>query len=495
MKRTLTLLLVLLLLPAAALANGWGLKGDLLTAVMADDRWNDYHSMNDQVGNVAAMTSRYHNALMLVMGRKQPLQVYTRALWQPTDHQDEARLTRSTDGFTLSYSKSGDSFRFQLADGQYVLTGGSAGELTYTQRTDDPHYYDVTDGVHTGMWYGGYNGHTLERFSIRLIPRTWEELTRLKCMKSALDSGSDVLGWYEDAMHPGRLYTPGKKGTIPVYGAPSTNAWRAGNGKASVSLKGEIWVLREWLGEDGDTWLHIRYEVSQRTHRFGFIKASQLPGYQVVGCDSYPQISVPVRVAELTMAALTDDPLLSQYGQHLLLSGTEVTAIGMYNDEYALVQAEISGKPAWLFAPLKDLAPVPGTVLTDVMAQLDGCWEYWAGGSMGPDYLRLNADGTFYDPSWPADDGTWVVTAYDPAQGKYWNNPPYEIAFFYSDGRTNIRGLVLNQTEYDVYDPETDTVTWETRDGFSLTNWEGGGGYVRIDEETVPLRDSEDGNG
>ena len=85
MKRILALLLVLLLLPAAALANSWGLKGDLLTAVMADDRWDDYHTMNDQVGNVAAMTSRYHNALMLVTGKKSPLRVYTRALWQPDD--------------------------------------------------------------------------------------------------------------------------------------------------------------------------------------------------------------------------------------------------------------------------------------------------------------------------------------------------------------------------------------------------------------------------
>ena len=70
MKRTLACLLILLLLPAAALANSWGLKGDLLSAVMADHAWDDYTTMNDQVGNVAAMTSRYHNALMLVMDKR-----------------------------------------------------------------------------------------------------------------------------------------------------------------------------------------------------------------------------------------------------------------------------------------------------------------------------------------------------------------------------------------------------------------------------------------
>lgn len=484
MKRTLAFLLILLLLPAAALANVWGLKGDLLTAVMADHTWDDYTTMADQVGNVAAMTSRYHNALMLVTGKKSPLRVYTRALWQPDDEQGSATLTSVTDGFSLSYRDSGDSFRFCLMEDQYVLTIGGAGELTYAQRADDPHYYDVTDGTHAGFWYGGHNGLSLDRFSIRLMPRTWEELVRLKTMLAALDSGRDVLGWWEDAATPGRLYTPGKKGTVPVYGAPSTKAWRAGKGKASVSLNGDIYVLREWV-VDGEVWLHIRYEVSQRTHRFGFIRASDLPGYQIVGSDVYADISVPVRAAVDTW--LTDDPLVSQFAQANVPAGTQMSCIGVFDDMYALVQTKIDGKAAWLFVPLKDIEPVPGTVLTDVMAQLDGCWEYWAGGSMGPDYLRLNADGTFCNPAWPEDGGTWIVTAYDPAQGKYWNDPPYEIAFFYNDGRTNVKGLTVGEQE--------DTGDGVLRDSFSLTNWEGGGGYIRIDEEDVILWEHADGNG
>ena len=484
MKRTLAFLLVLLLLPAAALANSWGLKGDLLTAVMADHAWDDYTTMDDQAGNVAAMTSRYHNALMLVAGKKSPLEVYTRALWQPDDEKGSATLTSVTNGFSLGYRKTGESFRFRLTDGRYVLTVAGAGELTYTQCADDPHTYYVNDGTQTGLWYGGHNGHTLERFSIRLMPRTWEELIRLKTALSALDSGRDILGWWEDEATPGRLYAPGKKGTVPVYGAPSTRAWRAGKGKASVSLKGEIYVLREW-DVDGEVWLHIRYEVSQRTERFGFIRARDLPGYKVVGSDVYGAISVPVRAAVDTW--LTDDPLVSQFAQAQISAGTEMTCVGVFDDMYALVQTKIDGKAAWLFVPLKDIEPVPGTVLPDVMARLDGCWEYWAGGSMASDYLRLNADGTFCDPSWPADGGTWVVTAYDPAQGKYWNDPPYEIALFYRDGRTNIRGLTI--------DGQEDTGDGVPRDAFSLTNGEGGGGYVRINEEDVPLREHADGNG
>lgn len=480
MKRTLAFLLALLLLPTAALANSWGLRGHLLTAVMADDRWDDYTDM-DEIGDVAAMKSRYHNALMLVMGKDAPLEVYTRALWQPDDKQGSARLSSSGEGFVLSYGEE-VSYTFMPHADSYTLTKAVIGSFTLILTRDDGLYLATQSGQSIELYVSG--GITLERFSIRLLPCTVAQVRRLNRMLSTLDSGRDVLGWWEDAATPGRLYTPGKKGTVPVYGAPSDKAWRASSGKASVSLNGEIRVLREWEAEDGTVWLHIWYEVSQRTHRFGFIRASELPGYRVVGSDVYQAVSVPVRTAVDT--TLTDDPLCSQYAQATVPGGTELECLGVFYDEYALVQTSIDGKAAWLFAPLKDLEPVPGTVLTDVMAQLDGCWEFWAGGSMGPDYLRLNADGTFYNPAWPEDGGTWVVTAYDPAWGKYWDDPPYEIALFYHDGRTNVKGLSLHQE---------DTGDGVLRDGFSLTNWEGGGGYVRIDEGDVIPWEHENGFG
>ncbi|MBQ2953951.1 MAG: hypothetical protein IJE07_10445 [Clostridia bacterium] len=479
MKRTLAFLLILLLLPAAALANSWGLKGDLLSAVMADDRWDDYTTMCDQVGNVAAMKSRYHHALMLVSGRNAPLQVYTRALWQPTDHRDDPTLTKSGNGFVLSYGKN-ERYTFAPCGDSFMLTAAKIGDFTMTLTGNDSTFTCTGDGQSAEYYI--YGGVTLEKFSIRLLPRSVEEVRRFNVMRRALDSGSDILGWYEDSLNPGRLYSPGKKGTIPVYGAPSEDAWRAGSGKAAVSTNGEIYVLREWVAEDGTVWLHIRYEVSQRTHRFGFIKASQLPGYKVVGSDAYPQIAVPVRVAEMT--ALTDDPLLSQYGQHVLLPGTELTAIGMLGDEYALVQTEISGKPAWLFVPLKDLTPVMGEPVAEVMARLVGCWEFWAGGSMSLDYLRFYPDGTFCNPAWPAQGGTYTVTAYDAAQGKYWDNPDYELTLLYDDGAVTMRGLSFGaETDYDGTQMEC----------FSLTNWEGGGGYIRINEADVPHWDTPDG--
>lgn len=481
MKRILSFFLVLLLLPASALANSWGLKGALLNAVMADDRWDDYTSASDQVGNVCVMESRYHNALMLVSGKNAPLQVYTRAVWQPTDHREGAALTKSGSGFVLSYGKT-ESYTFVPCGDSFMLTAARIGDFTMTLTGDDSTFTCTEDGESAEYYIWG--GITLEKFSIRLLPRSVEEVRRFNMMRRALDSGSDNLGWYEDSLNPGRLYTPKKKGTVPVYGAPSTKAWRSGSGKASVSTNGEIYVLREWVAVDGTVWLHIRYEVSQRTHRIGFIKASQLPGYQVVGSDMYQQIAVPVRVAEMTY--LTDDPLLSQYGQHLLLPGTELIAIGMLGDEYALVQTEINGKEAWLFAPLKDLEPVMGDPVQEAAERMVGCWEFWAGGNMSLDYLQFNADGTFCNPAWPAQGGTWAVTAYDPAQGKYWDNPDYELTLVYHDGGVTMRGLSFGtETDFDGTQMEC----------FSLTNWEGGGGYIRIDVSDVPFWTGPDGAG
>ena len=480
MKRMLSLLLVMLLLPVSALANSWGLKGALLTAVSSDSTWNDYYS-GYQVGNVATMKSRYHNALMMVSGKNAPLQVYTRALWQPDDGMGDAKLTKSGDGFVLSYGKT-ESYTFVPQGDTFLLTAAKVYGFTLTLTRDDGVYLATENGESAELYI--YGGITLEKFSIRLLPNTVEQVHRYNMMRRALDSGSDILGWYEDSLNPGRLCTPGKKGTVAVYGAPSTKAWRAGSGKAAVSTKGEIWVLREWVAEDGTVWLHIRYEVSQRTHRFGFIKASQLPGYTVVGSDAYPDVAIPVRAAVDT--TLTDDPLVSQYAQSTIPAGTVLTCIGMFNDEYALVQAEIDGKEAWLFAPLKDLTPVTGTPLPDVMARLVGCWEFWAGGSMSLEYLQFNADGTFNNPAWPAEGGTWTVTAYDPAQGKYWNNPDYELTLICHDGGVTMCGLSFGtETDYDGTQMEC----------FSLTNWEGGGGYIRIDEADVPRWSTPDGEG
>ena len=42
------------LIPVAAWANSWGLRGELLSAVSAVNTWNDYAVWGKQAGNAAA---------------------------------------------------------------------------------------------------------------------------------------------------------------------------------------------------------------------------------------------------------------------------------------------------------------------------------------------------------------------------------------------------------------------------------------------------------
>ena len=56
------------LLCRTAAANSWGLKGKLLTAVMADHTWDDYSILSNQEDPFAVMKSRYELTLLFDNG-------------------------------------------------------------------------------------------------------------------------------------------------------------------------------------------------------------------------------------------------------------------------------------------------------------------------------------------------------------------------------------------------------------------------------------------
>ena len=60
------------------------------------------------------------------------------------------------------------------------------------------------------------------------------------------------------------------------------------------------------------------------------------------------------------------------------------------------------------------------------------------------------------------------MTAYNPDCNLYWNDPAYELILRDDDGRVTVRGLSF--------------ATDMGEEIFSLTNWEGGGGYRRMQE-------------
>jgi len=127
--------------------------------------------------------------------------------------------------------------------------------------------------------------------------------------------------------------------------------------------------------------------------------------------------------------------------------------------------------------PLKALSfpaddPYRTDVQTEAMNSMLGEWVFDAGGSMADENLIFSEDGTFVGRYFNMETeelimerhGTWTVTVYNAFWNLYWNDPPYELTLKYDNGRVNIKGLSF----YDL--------------GFSLTNDEGGGGYVRPED-------------
>ena len=165
--------------------------------------------------------------------------------------------------------------------------------------------------------------------------------------------------------------------------------------------------------------------------------------------------------------------------------------MGLYNDYYAYVSAEVKngkfvdgGEIVWGFVPIRDLKVMEQETAPEAIDELIGNWMLYAGGSMADDYLFLHKDGTFTanNMQWETGDmwqddntskcwGTWYVTKYNSFMNLYWNRPPYQLTLLYNNGRVLMRGLEISD------------------EGFSLTDEEGGGGYVPATEENIELSD------
>lgn len=475
MKRTVLALLILALLccAPAALANSWGLKGELLDLVSDTDQWNDYTTLCDQSGDMAVMKSRYHHVLMIA--GKDGLETYTKAVYQPDADGAAGRpeLVAGDGGFTLRYHD-GLWFHFRRQEDGYRLHCAWCGQIS-VQESESKYLYRVTDEYGSSAVLNG--PIMLEDFNISLFPRTVNEARHLALMRGWLD-GETALSYPLEQPASG-------KGTAPVYSAPfGDSAWRAAKGKAAVLLAGGLTKLFPLRNADGDEYWCIRYDVSQRTQRMGFIERAALDGKQAQPWDETDNLlALPLIVIQETY--LTDDPEVSQYPQFTLPVGTLLNCMGLYDDDYAYVSAEVrdgrvtdGGQIVWGCVPLRDVQPLHFQTQPekDVMAQLDGTWWFFAGGLAMGDVLKLSADGTYesWMGAWEGElidgelssRGCWQVIACDPSYNLYWNDPAYEILFI-PDGEylrtVRVEGLTL-----------------DGENSFSLTNWEGGGGYERV---------------
>jgi len=342
---TLCLILIGLAYIPGASANSWGLTGDLYAAVSSVTAWNDYSTLCKQAGDIALMYSRYHNALMLVNGEGQ-LSVYTKAVYQPGDGRDnEAALALTDDGFTLSYGNT-ERYTFCMNDGVYVLREAVIGDFALSL-DDDGDAYGYTGRSLSGSTQSAAMRMyiPLSSFNIQLLPRSAAEIRHINYMRAALNSGQYCLGWssYPDDMPDYAYFSDIGAGSEPVYSAPfGASAWRAANGKAAVGLSGELWTLGTFYTPDGEAFSCIRYDVSQRTQRIGYIRASVLGIGELSegGWNSYEHLlAVDVQATEDTY--LTDDPDVSECAQFEVPEGTLFTCLGLYGNDYAYVAAEV----------------------------------------------------------------------------------------------------------------------------------------------------------
>ena len=487
-----SLLLLMTLLCAVASANSWGLTGKLLDAVMASPAWNDYSSLSNQEGPFAVMHSRYHNALFYVDGMD-ALHVYTAAVYQPEDGRKAPKIFWDGHYVTLWYTDDEyytfceweeGSGEFQLSEaavGSFTLSGipGESGFSWQYMATDAD--WDVALVLPEKIM--------LSNFNIRLFPRSLDEVRHLNYMHARFDSGLNILGSDSfsgdpyDPDHPGEPMSSRETGTAAVYSAPyGKSAWRSGKGKAAVGLSGEMWLLSQYKNESGQSYACIRYNVSERTQRIGYALCKDLGLPEIAEQPAEPGRSfVHIDVEAAADTFLTDDPDVSQFAQFTVPKGTRFSCLGLYNDSYAYVAAEVKdgkfaagGAVIWGFVPIRDLKPLQQEQLSDVMTRLSGSWMMDAGGTLAPDVLHLDSDGTFTAGTGlmsegedvvidGAQSGTWYLTAYDPSMNLYWNQTPYELTLLFDNGRATVLGLAL------------------TDDGFGLTFWEGGAGYIPYD--------------
>lgn len=473
-----------LLLVAAASANSWGLRGELLDKVSDTNTWNDYTVVGTQAGDAAIMGSQYHNVLMRIEDGE--LVTYPTAVYQPgSEREDAVRFETKGDALILTYGKSTVTEQYVFSPCEYgvCLTGADIGEF-HMELVDEDGWQRFKAVDATGEAYLRWTPK-LGEFHIDLFPRTVKEVKHLNSMLAALDSGSLLF------MGKGAYRSNIGKGTAPVYSAPyGEAAWRAGKGKAAVGLRGEFIVHHTLLGDDGEAYTCIQYDVSERTQRIGYVRSSDIgEKYSSV----YQEQWIAVDVIAQCDTYLTDDPAISQYPQFTVPAGTQLRCMATYDDVYAYVGGEVKngkfvdgGEIVWGFVPLNALDIDPDgncarVAAPEAMARLEGAWRFYAGGNQAQDTLIFYPDGTYegINPGRKDEDridtGTYAVTLYHPDSNLYWNNPPYELTLVNADGRVNMKGLSFDEDEGEEI--------------FSLTNWEGSGGYQRIRE------DDAEGNG
>lgn len=482
--------LLILSLCTAALANEWGLRGGIYDIVADDNRYDGYHAVADDgnkqrwIGshvNHAVMQNRYHAVLIAAVrdGKVWEAEtVSTTAVFQPgaipEGFPNTPTLRHQDDGFVLSYGDEEVYTFYRDEDAKYYLHRAEfrQNEWYANSLMEQPEgmlFWQSGPGevfvpVGDALWETA--SISLEEFNIAQMPRSMAEVRNINIVSAAIASEQVA------PMTAISTLAGSKNGrTLPVYSAPDAASFRAGSGKASVSLKEDVTVYGT-----ADGWTLISYEVSPRTSRFGYIEGDYADG-----------AALELGRVELIAAAdtfLTDDPFVSQYAHVQIEKGMELTGLTKCGEYYAYCEFSLGGQVYRGFVPLKDLttkydhgmsfdhqindgtAPLMADVRWDVMDALVGKWEssddegngrliLFTGGNyrnhMPGDGARYREEGIFrvYDG---ADNGYELLISLEgvPA-GSDAQKERRCVLTLNDDGTITVDGVVYRRDEYSTF--------------------------------------------
>ena len=373
-------ILTFCLITITASANGWGLRSQtLLNYVMKDKAWDDYSAEVEfyQKGiplTAAVMRSKYHSVLMI--GRKEnagegTVWTSTTAVYQPGEMDAVPKLICTENTVTLLYPEYDYEFKFTWDESQYP---NGAFVLTSARKADAQVQMDLEEQVYRTdenyVWQ--VPPIRMEDFNILLFPDTAQQFIDMNRVYAVLN---DASRFWSDTR------ATKKAVKLPVYSAPDQKSYRAAKGKASVNLKGGAILLATL-----DNWDLVEYEVSNRTHRIGWIEGGHLGDPAPISFTDVPVNGV---------AYLTDDPLCSQYHSFQGDQLQDIHLLAYFDPFYAYAKATTyENEAVWGFVPVGQSLDMPEERIdAEAMEQLVGTWVFYSGGELTSEVLRLEEDG------------------------------------------------------------------------------------------------------
>lgn len=235
---------------------------------------------------------------------------------------------------------------YHWENGGFKLTGYHDWDAFYGGVTVEDgmlHFHNAQEGWDFGKAYGTVQ-RELRYVNFDALPKTLEEA------KAELSSAPEIPSY---VLNPQKIkFSGGQK--YPVYTGPGERFARSGNGKGSVSTNDWIQVFGEY-----DGWMMIQYDISASQYRIGWIRKEALPkGAEIEKLD-LSELEKPYTTEADYDCELTDDPLGSQKSIARIPKGTEMTEL-IYRamDGWSYVAVTVDGKTMCGFVPSD--APIHG---------------------------------------------------------------------------------------------------------------------------------------